>query len=81
VVLIAGGAFMIWRGVTARGVAPAMQRGDTLLGERMAVVWILVGALALVTAVGAALSLRPRRRGRTLRLDEPHHPPGGARRQ
>ena len=40
-----------------------------LLGSRLALVWALVGALALVTAAGAALSLRRRRRRATLHLD------------
>jgi hypothetical protein len=60
---------MIARGVAARRATGALTGGEALLGSRLALVWILIGALAIVTAGGVALSLRRRSRQRTLRLD------------
>jgi hypothetical protein len=80
--LAVGGAYMVWRAALARSASRGLGGGDALLGSRLALVWALVGALALVTAAAAALSLRPRGRRKTLRLgDVPHAdgPPPGTR--
>jgi membrane protein implicated in regulation of membrane protease activity len=74
--LTLGGGFMLWRAFDARRAAQALEGADAALASRMALVWALVGALALVTAAAAALALRPRRRHRSLRLDDL---PGGGR--
>ncbi len=87
--LAAGGAFMLWRALEGRRAASTLEGSDAVLASRLALVWALVGVLALVTAATAALSLRPRRRGGTLRLgSEPRHeapasdgsPPGSSTR-
>ena len=68
--LAVGGAYMVWRALDARSASRGLGGGDALLGSRLALVWALVGALALLTAAAAALSLRPRGRKRTLKLGE-----------
>ncbi|GEJ56271.1 hypothetical protein [Anaeromyxobacter diazotrophicus] len=68
--LAAGGGFMLWRAAEARRAARALEGGEAALASRMALVWALVGALALLTAAAAALALRPRRRQKSLRLDD-----------
>ncbi|MFL5262583.1 MAG: hypothetical protein ACJ79R_11205 [Anaeromyxobacteraceae bacterium] len=68
--LAVGGASMVWRAVETRSASRGIGGGDALLGSRLALVWALVGALALLTAAAAALSLRPRGRGKTLRLGD-----------
>jgi hypothetical protein len=77
--LAVGGAYMVWRAVEARSASTGPGGGEALIGSRLALVWALVGALALLTAAAAALSLRPRRRSKTLHLgDVPREngPPG-----
>jgi hypothetical protein len=68
--LAVGGAYMIWRGAEARSALGPLGGGEALLGSRLALVWILMGALALLTAAGGALSLRRRPPKRTLRLGD-----------
>jgi hypothetical protein len=70
VLLAVGGAWMLWRGAIARSAARPVEGGDALLGSRLALVWILMGALALATALSAAASLRRRPPKRTLHLDD-----------
>jgi len=67
--LAVGGAYMLWHAWAARRAAGASGWGDAPPGARLAVVWALVGALALLTAAGAAMSLRHRPPRKTLRLD------------
>ena len=66
--LAAGGGFMLWRALEGRRAASTLEGSGAVLASRLALVWALVGVLALVTAATAALSLRPHRRGGTLRL-------------
>jgi len=76
VLLVVGGAFMLWRALEAHRAARTLGGADGALEGRVALVWALVGALALLTAASAALSLRARAPRKTLRLGDP----GDARR-
>ncbi len=73
--LLVGGAYMIWRGLHARSLARALPGPDALLQQRLALIWALVGALAILTGLGALYVLRPRQHRKTLSLG--HRPPGG----
>jgi hypothetical protein len=78
--LLAGGAYMLWRALEARRLARLLSGGDAVLQQRLALVWALVGALAILTGLGVLYLLRPRRRRRTLVLgdrppDRPSTPP------
>jgi hypothetical protein len=66
--LTLGGVFMLARAWEAHRAARLVGDSGALLASRVAVVWALVGVLALVTAVGSALALRRRRRRATLHL-------------
>jgi hypothetical protein len=68
--LATGGGFMLWRAVEAHRAAYTLEGADAALASRMALVWALVGALALLAAAAAALALRPRHRRKSLRLDD-----------
>ncbi|HEX8908166.1 MAG TPA: hypothetical protein VF805_03125 [Anaeromyxobacteraceae bacterium] len=68
--LAVGGGYMLWRAVEALRAARALQGAEAALASRMAVLWGLMGALALFTAAAAALALRPRRRRKSLHLDD-----------
>jgi membrane protein implicated in regulation of membrane protease activity len=68
--LAVGGGYMLWRALEALRAARALEGPEAALASRMAVLWGLVGALALLTAAAAALALRPRRRQKSLRLDD-----------
>ena len=70
--LFLGGGFMLWRAWEARAVARLVAAPERVLGERIALVEALVGALAIVTGAAALLSLRRRDRRHSL-----HLPPGG----
>ncbi len=68
---------MIWRAFEARRLGRLLSEGDALLQSRLAIVWGLVGLLAVVTGVWALLALRPRRRRHTLHLEDREPPPPG----
>jgi hypothetical protein len=81
VLLAAGGGFMLWRAIVTLDAARGLSGSEALLGSRFAVVSALMGTLALLTAAIAALSLRQRRRNKTLQLGDvachagAHHEP------
>jgi membrane protein implicated in regulation of membrane protease activity len=70
--LAVGGAYLAWRAVVARRAAAALGGSDALLGSWLALVWLLVGVLALLTAVAITLSLRRKPPQRTLHLRDLH---------
>ncbi len=70
VLLLGGGAFMIWRAFEARAVARLLAGPDALLQRRLALVEGLVGALAVLTGIAALLAARPRPRRHTLHLKD-----------
>ncbi len=72
--LLVGGAYMIWRALHARSLARLLPGPDALLQQRLALIWALVGALAILTGLGALYLLRPRRHRQTLTLGP--RPPG-----
>lgn len=74
VLLAVGGAFMLWRAAEAHHAARTLAGAEAALASRLTLVWALVGALALVTAAGAALSLLPRRHRTSLGLREGRDP-------
>jgi membrane protein implicated in regulation of membrane protease activity len=75
--LVTGGAYMLWRAWAMNAGAAGQERPEAVLQERLALVWALMGALAIATAIAALLSLRPRRRRHTLHLEgEDRAPPG-----
>ncbi len=76
ILLVTGGAFLLWRAAEARRAAPGLGGGDALLLRRIALVEALVGVLALLTAAALALSLRHRRRERPLALGGDRPAPG-----
>ncbi len=77
--LLVGGAYMLWRALEARRLARLLPVADALLQERLALVWALVGALAVLTGLGALYLLRPRRHRQTLVLDDRPKGEGPAR--
>lgn len=72
--LLLGGGYMLWRAQEARRLARLLPPATSVLQSRLALVWALVGALAIVTGLGVLAMLRPRRRPKTLQLRE--RPPG-----
>jgi uncharacterized membrane protein len=69
--LVAGGVYMLIRAVELlRTARAAGEPSSATLAGRLALVWGLVGLLALLTAASAAWSLRRRRRPKTLHLDD-----------
>lgn len=62
---------MLWQAVQAWRASRELEGGAAALQSRVALIAALIAALALLTAVGAALSLRKRRRGGSLRLGAP----------
>ncbi len=72
--LLIGGGYMIWRALHARSLARLLPGPDALLQQRLALIWGLVGALAILTGIGALYLLRPRRHRQTLILGR--RPPG-----
>jgi hypothetical protein len=80
VLLVAGGAFMLLRALDVHRSARSAEGPGGLLGARLALVWGLVGTLALVTAAVTAWTLVRRPRPRTLRLEDVPPPGGVARR-
>jgi hypothetical protein len=73
--LFLGGGFMLWRAWEARAVARLVPGPERVLGERIALVEALVGALAVVTGAAALLSLRRRERRHSLHLPPGARPP------
>jgi len=68
--LLVGGAYMLWRAFEARRLARLLSAPDALLQQRLALIWALVGALAILTGLGVLYLLRPRRHRRTLLLGD-----------
>ncbi|HYG69286.1 MAG TPA: hypothetical protein VD838_16560, partial [Anaeromyxobacteraceae bacterium] len=68
VLLVVGGAFMLWKAVDAFRSASGSAGDEGVLLEWIAAVEALVGVLALVAAGVALRSLRPRQRKHTLVL-------------
>jgi threonine/homoserine/homoserine lactone efflux protein len=73
--LVAGGFYMLWRAMQAWRASGELEAGAATLQSRLAVLAALIGTLALLTALGAALSLRRRKRGGSLRLGPPRADP------
>ena len=69
--LVTGGVFMLWRALEAWRASGELEGGPAALQSRMALLAALIAVLALFTALGAALSLRERKRGGSLRLGSP----------
>lgn len=72
--LVMGGFFMLWHAVQAWRASGRLEGGAASLQSQIAVIEGLVAVLALLTALGASLSLRRRRRGGSLRLGDPAPP-------
>jgi hypothetical protein len=75
ILLVVGGAFMLWKAFDASRGARSLADGDALLLQRIAIIEALVGVLALGAAAFAVAALRPRRRKRTLDLEGPGRRP------
>jgi hypothetical protein len=73
--LVAGGVFMLWHAAQAWRASGELEGSAATLQSRVALIAALIGALALLTAIGAAFSLRPRKRGGSLRLGSAPAPP------
>ncbi len=69
--LWAGGGWALWWAWRSHGRAQALQGAGRALYDRLALVYALVGALAVLTGLVAALAARPHPRRHTLRLGEP----------
>ncbi len=77
--LAVGGAFMLWKAAGTHRAAAQAGGADGVLLSRLALVWALVGVLALAAAAMALLALRERPRRHTLHLgDVKRHRDGGA---
>jgi hypothetical protein len=75
---------MLWKGWQSLGTSRTVEGPGAALAGRVAVVFALIGLLALLAAGVALSSLRPRRRLRTLHLEglrapDPAHPGGMGR--
>ena len=66
-----GGGWALWWAWRSHGRAGALQGAERALHHRLALVYALVGALAVLTGLVAALSARGRPRRHTLRLGAP----------
>ncbi len=78
ILLWAGGGWALWWAWRSHGRARTLQGAERLLNDRLALVYALVGALAILTGLVAALAVRRRVRRHTLRLGgPPGEPPGG----
>jgi hypothetical protein len=69
--LALGGGYMLWRARLSWLAAGELEGGAAALSARLALVFALVGALALVTSGAAFLATRPRRRAAPLGLGPP----------
>jgi hypothetical protein len=77
VLLLVGGGYMLVRAAELyRSGRAAGDPAAATLSGRLALVWGLMGLLALLTAASAAWSLRRRRPRKTLRLDDVPRTPG-----
>ncbi len=70
-----GGGWSLWWAWRSHGRARALQGAEQALHDRLALVYALVGALAVLTGLVAALSARRRVRLHTLHLGD--RPGGG----
>lgn len=68
--LVVGGVYMLVRAVELWRGARGGTDGPSTLAWRLALVWALMGVLALLTAASAAWSLRRRPPEKTLHLDD-----------
>lgn len=66
--LVIGGGTMAWRAWSSWRSAGTLPGGQAVLASRLAMVFALMGLLALLAAGLALSSLRPRRRGPSLHL-------------
>jgi len=66
--LLVGAAFMLWKGWQSFAASRALDGPEAVLAGRIAVVFALIGLLALLTGAIALSSLRRRPRLHTLRL-------------
>jgi hypothetical protein len=66
--LSAGGFWMLWRAWAMHSAIAGLADAEAALQQRLALVWALMGALAVATAAAALRSLRPRPRQHTLHL-------------
>ncbi|HEU4383184.1 MAG TPA: hypothetical protein VFR85_06715 [Anaeromyxobacteraceae bacterium] len=73
--LWAGGGWALWWAWRGHERARDLPGAERALHDRLALVYALVGALAVLTGVAAAFMARPRRRRHTLHLGGP---PGDA---
>jgi membrane protein implicated in regulation of membrane protease activity len=69
--LASGSAFMFWRAWHARRAAPAVGGPGALTGSNLALGYAVMGVLALLAAVTAALALRARPPRRASRPGDP----------
>ncbi|HET6921505.1 MAG TPA: hypothetical protein VFI16_00025 [Anaeromyxobacteraceae bacterium] len=69
--LWAGGGWALWWAWRTHGRAGALDGAGRALLDRLALVYALVGALAVLTGLVAALAARRRARRHTLRLGAP----------
>ncbi len=76
--LWAGGGWALWWAWRTYGRAGALAGPERALHQRLALVYALVGGLAVLTGLVAALATRPRPRRHTLHLDRRGPPGGGA---
>lgn len=78
--LVTGAGFMFWKAWQSRAASRALEGAEAALAGRIAVVFALVGLLALLTGAVALASLRRRPRVQTLQLEglstPPSPPPG-----
>lgn len=79
--LWAGGGWALWWAWRTHARARTLQDAARLLHDRLALVYALVGTLAVLTGLVAALSLRRRPRQHLLHLGGPpdRRPPSGGR--
>ena len=81
--LWAGGGWALWWAWRSHGRARDLPGAERALHDRLALVYALVGGLAVLTGVVAVMATRPRARRHTLHLGGPpgrdgEAPPGGA---
>ena len=82
VLLLVGGGFIAWRAWETRQAALSRSGADRVLGERLALVMVLVAFLAILTAMALAWQTRRRDRRHSLQLGAirspgPGPPPSG----
>ncbi len=77
VLLWVGGGWALWWAWRSHSRARTLEGADRLLRDRLALVYALVGALAILTGLVAALALRRRPRRHLLHLRGPRGPESG----